>query len=125
MPNINIFNTTNENLTLNVNTGAPFTIPGAGQNGQPNFNSAPFNLSNPSPGGFGIGSNHLMVTSGGSSQVITINIPYNMQIRSLQLYIFTGNSGTTWVLLESGRLVAMNTPQFGSSGATQEETDSE
>jgi hypothetical protein len=124
MPNINIFNTTNDNLTLNVNTGAPFTIPGAGQNGQPNFNSAPFNQSYPSPGVFGIGQNQLTVTSGGSSQVITINIPH-MQINSLQLYIFTGNSGTAWVLLESGRLVAMNTPQFGSSGATQEETDSE
>jgi hypothetical protein len=48
-----------------------------------------------------------------------------MQINSLQLYIFMGNSGTAWALLESGRLFALQNPQFGSSGATEEKTDSD
>src|SRR5687767_7759992 len=115
MPNITIFNTYNENLRLYVNQGgAALAIPGTGQNWQPNFVSASFNQSAPSPDTFGTGQNQIMVSTGYSSEIMTINIP-GMRVNSLQLYIFMSNTVPNWVLLADGQLVGGRIPSMVSS----------
>lgn len=106
MPNINIFNTTNENLRIIINQGSPLMTPGTGQNWQPNYVPAPYNQSYPSPGVFGLGSNYLVIATDYSNYNLMVDIPGNRPLGSLQLYIFMGQSSPSWILLENGRVIS-------------------
>ena len=119
---VNIFNASQLAMDVSVNQGNRFTIPGtsANQNWQPQQpNSNPVGFANgyPSPNTFGtMGSNMVTVFISGSVQSyqLQISIPQYAPISSLQLYIFAGTNGVSWIVLSSGQLI--------SSGSSQSES---
>jgi hypothetical protein len=109
---VNIFNPNQFTIRVSVNRGNEFDIPAAGptQNWQPQQPSSnPLSFSyNPGPNTLGAGNNQVMVSSAvGEPRMLSVYIP-QVQISSLQLYIFLGEQ-SSWILLNNGQTIASGT----------------
>lgn len=111
---VNVFNTNQFAIEVSVNNGNAINIPAAGpaQNWQPQQPSSnPLSFSyNPAPNTLGAGRNQVMVSgAGGEPTMLSVYIP-QVQISSLQLYIFLGQQ-SSWCLLNNGQTIASGTAQ--------------
>lgn len=104
---VTIFNAGSFSLQLLINNGAPTSLAatGGGQNWVPQPNSTvSFTGGYPEPGAFGSGRNNVQVIAGSMSINLQVSIP-QVQIMSLQLYIFLSNSSVSWALLNNGQFI--------------------
>jgi hypothetical protein len=113
MANVYVFNAMNVAINVSFNNGAPTTINGTSDSAQwvpvsPGTEPVFVNNSNPAAGQIGLGTNLMTVypTSLPPSQAkqVTVNIPSNIQINSLQFYVFWSSANAvSWVLLQQGQ----------------------
>ena len=112
-----VFNPSVLSVTVSVNNGPQFFIPGASapdyvpqlpSNGGPGWSYL-----QPAQGTLAPGNNILMISPAGSPfpQNLSINLSEQIQWTSLQLYLVLDWSGQAgWLVLNSGSLVAGNLP---------------
>jgi hypothetical protein len=108
---VNLFNPSTFQVSVIVNNGSQFAIPGTGSaaNWTPQMppGGGPGWSNFPSPGNFGVGNNQVIVAiQGGSPITLTVGLSSNIQWTSLQLYLFATYNNVTWLALESGRVAA-------------------
>jgi hypothetical protein len=115
MANVYIFNAMNVAINVIFNSGSPVTINGTSDSAQwvpvsPTSANEPVfvNSQNPSPGQIGLGDNTMTVyptsLSPRQAKQVTVSIPTNIQINSLQFYVFWSSANAvSWVLLQQGQ----------------------
>jgi hypothetical protein len=110
---VNIFNPNQFTIRVSVNRGNEFDIPAASpaqswQPQQPSSNPISFAFGHPTPNTLAGGNNQVMVSgAGGEPRMLSVYIP-QVQISSLQLYIFLGEQ-SSWILLNNGLTIASGT----------------
>jgi len=110
-----VFNTTFQTLSVTVNGGPAFQLPGAsfpyGLPVQPR-DSVDFVASSPAKGQMSYGRNKLTADMYyGQPVAFNVDIPQTGPISTIQLYLFTDGAGVRWTALDNGRPIAS-----GSSG---------
>ena len=106
-----IFNGGSTAVQVSVNGGGQFSIAGTDgaknwQPQQPIPNPVSFDQDRPAPNRFGLfGTNRVTVVREGQSSDLVIQMPQT-RVNSLQLYLFGGNNGISWVMLGDGVNIA-------------------
>jgi hypothetical protein len=113
MAGVYLFNSMAVGLNIIFNAGAPITIAGTSDSAQwvpvsPATEPTFVNNPNPGPGQIGLGSNTMTVYPSSlppsQAKQVTVTIPTNIQINSLQLYVFWSSANeVSWVLLQQGQ----------------------
>ncbi|HFZ8993193.1 TPA: hypothetical protein ACIPUI_000241 [Citrobacter freundii] len=117
MPTAYIFNASAEQIKVSVNNGDFFSVDQANATSwipsisakTPEF----VNNTNPGMGQFGLGTNQITMypaTTGPSHSVnFELNIPKNVTVRSLQLYLFWKDAEhVAWAALNGGQLISVS-----------------
>jgi hypothetical protein len=110
---VTLFNADTSSINVVVNNGSTIVVLGAASpTYAPGSNSTGVTFQTlPATGVLSVGSNYVNMTPSGAQQpvVFTINIPANIQIISLQLYMFWESATTAaWVLLNNGQVIGIN-----------------
>lgn len=120
-----VFNTATESVSVAINQGEPFNVPGANRiswaPGTPSKNPSFVGVPLPIEGQFGYGENVVKVTPAdeGNGPTALVNIPLDTSLaRPLQLYLFSSDEGRLgWLLLEGGRRL-LDSAEFMLGSAT-------
>lgn len=111
MAKVYVFNTSSVSIMFSINEGDYALVNGTSGNIawtplSPNVNPQFVNNKNPANGAFGLGSNILTLypTSSGTKDAatFTVSIPINVQITSIQLYLYWKDARNTSLIYANG-----------------------
>lgn len=109
---VSLFNTSAPSVTVSVNNGPQFSIPGVygpGFNPQSSNGGTTWSNNYPAPNCFAPGNNFVNITAAGSihPQMVQVSLPNHIQWMSLQVYVILNGSNQAGVLvLNNGMFVS-------------------